>query len=348
MEAIIIIVKRSGSVLGGILGVLALIALINLVVGGSSTSPAKEPEDIFAKTALLFDLPCGVIDEGGIKSLYKSNEHQPMFDVDSVKHTTYNHLLCDRYDEPRKRVVIGLEGKYASITGKLYAQAEDNYCWLEFYDENNNFLGSSAILSGDNTSCSVNINITGVNDLTVYLRSKSGAFVNGWIISELKVVGGSAPTPTQLPVVSPNELFSKTSLLFDLSDGMREVGYIKSLYKSNEISSRTSVDGTIHTTYNYLLCDRYDAPRKKVVINLGGEYLSISGRLFAPSENAYSWLEFYDENNRYLGASEVITEDNPSSYVYINVTGVNQLTVYLRSKSGQLHNAWLISELKVQ
>ena len=341
---IIIIFVEEHPVLATIMALLLVGVIAVAVVGGSS--PAQEPEDVFAKTALLFDLPSSVIDGENIKSLYKSNEHQPMFDVDSVKHTTYNHLLCDRYDAPRKKVVVGLEGKYASITGKLYAQAEDNYCWLEFYDENNNFLGSSAILSGDNTSCYVNINVTGVNDLTVYLRSKSGNH-SSWIISELKVVGGSAPTPTQKPVVSSNELFSKTSLLFDLSDGMREVGNVKSLYKSNENSSRTSVDGTIHTTYNYLLCDDYDAPRKKVVINLDGKYLSISGRLFAPNETSYAWLEFYDENNRYLGASAVITGDSQSSYVYINVAGVNQLTVYLRSKSGNLHNGWLISELKV-
>ena len=171
-----------GSLVGAFIGLLIIGFIALAIFGGQS---ATEPEDIFAKTALLFDLPTGVVDEGSIKSLYKSNDHQSITDVDGGTHTTYNHLLCDRYDEPRKKVVVGLEGKYASITGKLYAQAEDNYCWLEFYDENNNFLGSSAILSGDNTSCYVNINVTGVNDLTVYLRSKSGNH-SSWIISELK------------------------------------------------------------------------------------------------------------------------------------------------------------------
>lgn len=163
----------------------------NYYVGGESAesvTTVAEPDVL-----LLFDLPAYYIleDSYAVAPIIPSESLDPNFDVDGWKHENYNQILCDRNGDisegTNNYVRYELSGKYSRITGNLYAADKTNVCWLEFYDENNRHLGSSSIINSENTSCSVDIDISGVDYLTVYLCADVSGMDSSWIFSELMI-----------------------------------------------------------------------------------------------------------------------------------------------------------------
>lgn len=164
----------------------------NYYVGGESTegkTTVEEPDEL-----LLFDLPAYYIleDSYAVAPIIPSENLETRFDVDGWKHEKYNQILCDNNGKisegTTNYVRYELNGKYSRITGSLFATHKTNVCWLEFYDENNRHLGSSSVINSENTSCSVDIDVSGVNYLTVYLCAADTSYsAHRWIFSELVI-----------------------------------------------------------------------------------------------------------------------------------------------------------------
>ena len=292
--------------IGAILALIISALFIYNGVTRPQVTTRKDEIEYFNGTSLLFDYPSKTIDGGTEKSVFKSNNQSAEHSTDAsgVAHPMSNQLMCDSYEGATKKVEIYLGGDFTKIIGRLYAVSSNmlKNCWLEFYDDNNNLLGSSKIVSGTEPSCFVNINVSGVKTLTVHLRSN---YTDCWLISELHLVS--------------------TSKLFDFP------------YK--EMGGSDGVKG------DRIWCDHNDIPTYEIAFELNGEFTTVSGTLNKDAGFAHAWLEFYDENNNFLGSSDIITFSNSSCEVNINVTGVKTLIVRPRSKFPMSNNPWIISGL---
>lgn len=130
-----------------------------------------------SRTIRLFDLPV----------YSKSNGLNPLDYVSDCLDTNgYRHKDCymiagstDGY----KYLRYELDGKYTTLSGSIY-QLEKNTgtMWLEFYD-GDEFLFSTARLGENNKNVEFEIDITGVNHLTVYPMAEN-LYYGCWIIAD--------------------------------------------------------------------------------------------------------------------------------------------------------------------
>ena len=331
-----------------------LLALIVVFLNLNPTTPPETPND----TPLLFDM-AEVVDTGSIKSIYKSteNQNQHFTDLKGYNHYTYNHILCagNSKDENGTHyfVTIKLDGSFSKISGNLYAQANDNYCWLEFYSQNT-LIYTTDIVSKTNPVVPVDINVTGINELTVYLCRDNNQTIpaNGWIYSDLLVLKSSQKTSDFIESNQSTVELPELSFLFDLP--VYSVIYNGNVYPIDTNSTNIEdAEGNLHFGgfYDHILCkgtSKTDESGQSFVrYQINGKYTKISGKIYAQASTKDSWLEFYD-GNRYIGSTNVINTDNPCTEVNINVSGVQNLTVYLCTNQNSHSGSWIISELTIK
>ena len=123
----------------------------------------------------IFDAPVSKINQGGIEIVsYSSYEHT---DLDGDLHRGCYMLLCEGEDY---YVSYKLNGKFSKLTGRLYAQTAGAKCWLEFYN-GSTLIYSTPYLSEIDVSCTVNIDVSDIDVLTIYLCSDDDF---GWLIAK--------------------------------------------------------------------------------------------------------------------------------------------------------------------
>ena len=186
LEMLIIVLKKYGGPV--ILGVLLAAVIAYAVVNGSGGKPVDYEAEI-GNSSLLFDLP--VYNETNKTVIMRSKYNSKYSDADgNLLSHPHHYLVCSDNDSNRYFVTYALNGAYTKISGTLYASSVYDACWLEFYDENNRLLCSTIVLGGErNTkSCSVIVNVTGVNYLTIKMCAKyNPSNGNHGIISKLEI-----------------------------------------------------------------------------------------------------------------------------------------------------------------
>lgn len=144
----------------------------------SDTKEAGEVDLTRQRTANLFDLPVysnkNVL-TGAVDSLKYCSERT---DVEGWKHTNC-YEICGGTDE--RWIRYELNGKYTTIIGELYdANNSGGAGWLEFYD-GEDFLAATPRIDENSSSVEFEIDITGVEYLTVRLcATKAGT----WMIAD--------------------------------------------------------------------------------------------------------------------------------------------------------------------
>ena len=138
-----------------------------------SDKPEETTPDLTRKRSVkLFDLP--VYSDKDPWLHYISEED----DVDGWKHSDC-YKLCGSRTESWVR--YELDGKYAMLSGNLYAARNfDDSAWLEFYD-GEEFLAATPKLSDNATSVEFEIDISGVDYLTVHFCSDDSG---NWMIAD--------------------------------------------------------------------------------------------------------------------------------------------------------------------
>lgn len=145
----------------------------------ASSENGKEEADLTRKRSVnLFDLPVYSDKEvinGIVLSLSYSAEET---DADGWKHTDC-YRLCGTKTERWIRYDIG--SKYNTVSGKLYdANSSGGSGWLEFYD-GEDFLAATPKVDSETVSVEFEIDISGVEYLTVHFRAtESGT----WMIAD--------------------------------------------------------------------------------------------------------------------------------------------------------------------
>lgn len=130
----------------------------------SDAEKASEPEeDLTRKRSVnLFDYPVYSQETGKVKNLYYQAE---TFDVDGWKHSDCYEFFGSPY---REWVRYEINGKYSTIKGTIYDMNDSGGAgWLEFYD-GDDFLAATKKVGDGTTSTEFEIDITGVQFLTVY------------------------------------------------------------------------------------------------------------------------------------------------------------------------------------
>lgn len=136
------------------------------------------PDMTRKRSANLFDLPVysdkDVINGAVDKLVYRSEEA----DVDGWKHNNC-YMICGSTGEAWVRYEVN--GKYTTVSGNLYdANSAGGSGWLELYD-GEDFLAATPKVDSETTSVEFEIDITGVEYLTVHFRStKAGT----WMIAD--------------------------------------------------------------------------------------------------------------------------------------------------------------------
>lgn len=135
----------------------------------ASSENGKEEADLTRKRSVnLFDLPVYSDEEvinGIVLSLSYSAEET---DADGWKHTDC-YRLCGAKTERWIRYDIG--GKYSTVSGNLYdANSSGGSGWLEFYD-GEDFLAATPKVDSETVSVEFEIDISGVEHLTVHFRA---------------------------------------------------------------------------------------------------------------------------------------------------------------------------------
>jgi len=141
--------------------------------------PEETAPDLTRKrSANLFDLPVysdkDVINGAVDKLVYRSEEA----DVDGWKHNNC-YMICGSTSEAWVRYEVN--GKYTTVSGNLYdANSAGGSGWLELYD-GEDFLAATPKVDSETTSVEFEIDITGVEYLTIHFRStKAGT----WMIAD--------------------------------------------------------------------------------------------------------------------------------------------------------------------
>jgi len=145
----------------------------------NSDIPEEITPDLTRKRSVkLFDLPIYSdlrAFSGGVDRLHYISEEA---DVDGWKHSDC-YKICGSSIETWVR--YELNGKYTVLSGKLYAARNfDNSAWLEFYD-GEEFLAATPKLSDSATSIEFEIDISGVDYLTVHFCSDDSS---NWMIAD--------------------------------------------------------------------------------------------------------------------------------------------------------------------
>lgn len=135
----------------------------------SSEKGKEETRDLTRKRSVnLFDLPVYSDEEvvsGTVLSLSYSAEET---DADGWKHTDC-YRLCGAKTERWIRYDLG--SKYSTVSGKLYdANNSGGSGWLEFYD-GEDFLAATPKVDSQTVSVAFEIDISGVEYLTVCFRA---------------------------------------------------------------------------------------------------------------------------------------------------------------------------------
>ena len=118
------------------------------------------------RTINLFDLPI-------YSSSYSTSE--PSFESDYLDISGYHHENCYILwgDRNNNWVRYDLGGNYSKLSCKLYG-SHNSYgnTYVEFYD-GDEFLGSTARMNQENPSTEYELDITGVEYLTIYCKGES-------------------------------------------------------------------------------------------------------------------------------------------------------------------------------
>ena len=128
--------------------------------------PEETTPDLTRKRSVnLFDLPVYSCDEGYVDSLcYRAEET----DVDGWKHKDC-YIICG--SEFARWYRYELNGKYSTVSGTIFDYASSGGSgWLEFYD-GEDFLAATPKVDSETTSVEFEIDITGVEYLTVHFRA---------------------------------------------------------------------------------------------------------------------------------------------------------------------------------
>lgn len=113
----------------------------------------------------LFDYPLYSSECGIVQTLNYCAEET---DVDGWKHKDCYKLCGSEYENWYR---YELSGKYTTVSGTIYdANKAGGSGWLEFYD-GEDFLAATPKVDEENTSVEFEIDITGVEYLTVHFRS---------------------------------------------------------------------------------------------------------------------------------------------------------------------------------
>jgi len=142
------------------------------------TTKEEAPDLTRKRSVNLFDLPVYSDKEvfsGGVNDLCYSPEKT---DVDGWKHKDC-YMICGSTYESWVRYEIN--GKYTTVSGNLYdANSSGGSGWLEFY-EGEDFLAATPKVDNENSSVEFEIDITGVEYLTVHFcATKAGT----WMIAD--------------------------------------------------------------------------------------------------------------------------------------------------------------------
>lgn len=135
--------------------------------------PEETTPDLTRKRSVkLFDLP--IYSDKNLWLHYISEEA----DLDGWKHSDC-YKVCGSRTESWVR--YELDGKYAMLSGNLYAARNfSDSAWLEFYD-GEEFLAATPKLSNRATSVAFEIDISGVDYLTVHFCSDDSG---NWMIAD--------------------------------------------------------------------------------------------------------------------------------------------------------------------
>lgn len=126
--------------------------------------PEETMSDLTRKHSVnLFDLPVYSSEYGYVETLSYSAEET---DSDGWKHKDC-YLLCGSPYENRYR--YELDSKYTTVSGNLYDYNKSGATgWVEFYD-GEEFLAATPKIDNTSTSTEFEIDITGVEYLTVHI-----------------------------------------------------------------------------------------------------------------------------------------------------------------------------------
>lgn len=142
---------------------------------GTDTSKTEEADLTRKKSVNLFDLPVYSEHIGIVVPLSYCSERT---DVDGWKHTNC-YEICGSTEEEWIR--YELNGKYTTIVGELFdANDSGGAGWLEFYD-GEDFIAATPKVDKNTSSVEFEIDITGVEYLTVHLcATETGT----WMIAD--------------------------------------------------------------------------------------------------------------------------------------------------------------------
>lgn len=134
--------------------------------GPIQNTVVEEAPDLTRKRSVnLFDYPLYSSECGIVQTLNYCSEET---DVDGWKHKDC-YMLCG--SEYANWYRYEISGKYTTVSGALYdANKAGGSGWLEFYD-GEDFIAASPKVDNENTSVEFEIDITGVEYLTVHFRS---------------------------------------------------------------------------------------------------------------------------------------------------------------------------------
>lgn len=144
----------------------------------SAAAEETAPDLTRKRSVKLFDYPVysnkNVITGAVDKMVYCAEK----VDTDGWKHTDCYEICGAEYEA---WVRYEISGKYTALSGKLYdSNSSGGAGWLEFYD-GEEFLAATPKVDNENTSVEFEIDITGVDYLTVHFRSdKAGT----WMIAD--------------------------------------------------------------------------------------------------------------------------------------------------------------------
>ena len=130
------------------------------------TVPEETTPDLTRKRSVnLFDYPLYSSECGIVQTLNYCSE---AIDVDGWKHKDC-YTLCGSKTENWYR--YELNGKYTTVSGELFdANSSGGSGWLEFYD-GEDFLAATPKVDSETTTVEFEIDITGVEYLTVRFRA---------------------------------------------------------------------------------------------------------------------------------------------------------------------------------
>ena len=173
--------------------IVAIVCLFNQCSGGHTTGATSSDEAPINNSIInqvdangelsLFSIPYSRSMDKGVELV--SGGKYDHTDLDGRTHPKPYVLNCEGFHE--QGLVYNIEGAFSQLTGELYAQNEGTECWLEFYN-GDSLLFVTEKLSDNNTSCHVNVNVSNVELLTIYLCSeiegRGHMQQQGWLIAE--------------------------------------------------------------------------------------------------------------------------------------------------------------------